>query len=156
MRSGPVVYEKTQFGLATVLTIGAIMAVIYFTAIVTDEPRPMFLTIEGVLVVIALAFSTMTIRVTSTALEWWFAFGLLHQRKALAEIVQVGTIATPVLAGFGYRVSDTGAIWRVNGSTAVLFDLVDGKRLALGSDEPERAVAAVKPLLTARPAATSG
>lgn len=152
MQRDPVVYQKTQFGWATVLIIAAIMALICFTGVVTDEPRAMVLTIEGFLVLVALPFSTMTIRVTPTMLEWWFAFGLLHQRKKLAEVVKVGTWPTPFMAGFGYRVSDTGALWRVSGSVAVLFDLLDGKRLALGTDEPERVIAAVRPFLAPKPA----
>lgn len=156
MRHDAVVYQKTQFGLTGVLIVVAIMVFVYLMAVLTDEPRFMFIAIEAFLVVVILPFLTMTIRVTPTTLEWWFTLGFMRQRRMLADIVQVGTWQASFMSGFGYRVSETGALWRVSGSRAVLFDLVDGKRLALGTDEPERLIAAVKPLLPASPSTSSG
>lgn len=155
MRPTTTVYEKTQFGWTSVLIVAAVMLFVYWAGWITDEPRQLLFGIEIFCVVVIAPLSTMTIRVTPTTLEWWFTIGLLRQRMHLTEIVGMQLWQLTFVNGFGYRVSATGALWRVSGSKAVLFDLASGKRLGLGTDEPERLIAAVRPLLQA-PAAQAG
>lgn len=151
MHQERIVYEKTQFGLTSVLIIAAVMGFVFFVSTITDEPRPILVATEVIAALVAVPALTMTIRVTPTALEWWLTLGFMRRRMPLADIIGLQPWQTTFINGFGYRVSDTGALWRVSGSKAVLFDLADGRRLGLGTDEPDRLIAAVKPLLPSDP-----
>jgi hypothetical protein len=91
-----------------------------------------------VFVVCAYMFSSLTIHVTDRALEWGFGPGMFRKQVALGEIKNVEITRTRLLEGWGIHKTSRGWLYNVSGFDAVLITLHSGKRLLLGTDEPDR------------------
>lgn len=92
----------------------------------------------------AVSFSSLTIGVDDRELLWHFGLGMLRKSIPLAEITRVESATTSTFDGLGIHYTMRGWLYNVAGRRAVLITLRDGRRLMLGTDEPERLVAALR------------
>jgi hypothetical protein len=88
--------------------------------------------------------STLTTTVDSRAFECWFGPGLIRRRIPLANIQEVSVVRSAWLWGWGIRLTNRGWLWNVSGLRAVRFRLTSGRHFSVGSDEPDRLVAAIE------------
>jgi hypothetical protein len=139
-------YQKTQVGTAMLVLI-AIAYAIEFLVTVSNGPSSGVLVVSAVLACIGVVFSTMTIRVSTDGVEWWFTFGILHQRVSLAEIQFAVTKKVNLLNGLGIRTDGRNWLWIVNGSDAVQLDMRNGRRIMLGSAEAQTVTLFIDSLL---------
>jgi hypothetical protein len=135
-----VVYQKTQFGSTSLVTVLVLLLFVHFTGWVTNEPQMILRIIDASLAVLVIPLLSLTIRVTSTSIEWWFTFGIARQRLDLSKVGGVRAIETTVMSGLGVHWSGENALWAVAVPRAVIMDLVDGRHIALSSNEPDRLV----------------
>lgn len=135
-------YEHTQTGwpilVAMVVAVGIVEAAAVLTA---DRLVPW---IVVVLVPVTLLFSSLTIRVTPQALEWWLGLRMLGRTIPLAEIGTVEAIRTNLFEGWGIHLTWHGWLWNVSGFNAVSIRLRGGTRYALGTPEPQAVIAAIE------------
>ncbi|HKW44265.1 MAG TPA: hypothetical protein VJN22_01325 [Candidatus Eremiobacteraceae bacterium] len=140
-------YQRTQFGSTAVILVGAIAGFISIMAWITDEPRWLALATLAFLILVLTPLTTMTIRVTPSAVEWWFSFGIAHQRLAISEVRGVRVMRTSLLSGLGIHGSGDSVLWAVSGSSALGLELSDGRLIGLSTNEPQVVVDVIKPLL---------
>ena len=95
---------------------------------------PFFLGLGGPL------FYNLTVEVDVTHLNFRFGVGLFRKRIALANIVAVQPVQNAWWDGWGIRYTRNGWLYNVSGWEAVEITLASGKRLRLGTDEPDRLV----------------
>ena len=149
-------YQKTQFGLASVLFMGAIAGFIYFMGWITDEPRSWALATVGLVVLVSVPLSSMTIRITPSTVEWWFAFGIAHQRLAISELRGARVLRTTLLSGLGVHWSGSNVLWAVSGPNAVALELSDERLIGLSTNEPQVVIDVINRLIapgdTSKPA----
>lgn len=84
-------------------------------------------------------FGRLLVQLDSQALEW--RFGWLpwpHWRVPLDQIVNVEVVRTRWHEGWGIRFTSQGRLYNAHGLGAVQLQLRDGRRVRLGSPEPER------------------
>jgi hypothetical protein len=110
----------------------------FLTFVTLGHPVTLASTIIATFIVcLGIVFSTMTIDVSDDAVEWWFTFGILHQRVAMSEIQFATSTRVSLLNGLGIRTNGRDWLWIVSGSNAVTLELRNGKKIGLGSPEAQ-------------------
>jgi hypothetical protein len=96
--------------------------------------------------VLLLGLGRLVIELDGPALRWRFGWlGWPRWQVALADIVAVEKTRAPATAGSGIRVTRQGRLYNVTlGGPAVALTLRDGRRLLLGTPEPEKLAAFIE------------
>src|SRR5579885_1974357 len=122
------IYERRQSGWAM---IGAMLAIIAITFALgglklSGEASPWTVIVLFVLVAMSL-FSSMTVRVTPSALVWWMgSMRGLGKTIPIAEIASAEAIRTHLWDGWGIHLTSHGWLWNVAGFNAVEIKLKNG------------------------------
>ncbi len=83
-------------------------------------------------------FYALTIEIDATHLSFRFGIGLIRKRIPLAEIVDAQLVRNSWIDGWGIHRTPHGWLYNVSGWEAVEITLTSGKRLRLGTDEPQK------------------
>ena len=89
-------------------------------------------------------FHSLTIEITGEELCWYFGPGIIAKRVRLAEITSARVVQTTFLEGWGIHWSRFGWLYNIAGRGAVAVVMQNGKKLALGTDEPEALASALQ------------
>ncbi len=123
-------YRHTQIGW-TMLTIFscALFVDIFF-------PAPPYFSL--VIILIALAVSTLTISVNDNELTWYFGPRIIKKSKRINEISSCEIVNNKWWWGWGLRLRPLAGYWlyNVSGLEAVEVTLKSGNKFRLGTDEP--------------------
>ena len=95
------------------------------------------------LAVVLLLFGSLRLTITDQTIEAAFGVGLLRKRIPLADVRSVTRVRNPWYCGWGIRSMPNGMLYNVSGFDAVELSLADGRRVRLGTDEPDAVVAAL-------------
>ncbi|NJN84219.1 MAG: hypothetical protein HC802_19360, partial [Caldilineaceae bacterium] len=74
--------------------------------------------------------------------------GVIRKQVLLTDIRAVAVTETKLIEGWGIHLTARGWLYNVSGWQAVAISLRSGRRLMLGTDEPERLVSALRQQLT--------
>ena len=97
-------YEHRQPGTAIILSILPAIAIIIILGLTQPPPRPlnfMLIAVLTILVVCAILFASLTIRITETEFRWHFGPGLIRKKVVLADIQQAEITTTKFIHGWG-------------------------------------------------------
>jgi hypothetical protein len=135
-------YRHTQVGYLTLIVI--LVAALGIVASLPDNVRPVTLGVAGLMVTVAVLFSSLTVEVSEGELRFHFGPGFWRKRIALGAV----TAATPTQnswwEGWGIRFTPRGMLYNVSGTNAVEIELRSGQRFRIGTDEPEALVQAIR------------
>jgi len=141
-------YRHTQTGwlmlVAFVLPVGLIVLFLATTQLWV----PLGLVL-AVLLVSAALFSTLTVEVDARQLRFRFGLGLIRKRIDLSDVRHFAVVRNPWWYGWGIHFTPRGMLYNVSGSGAVELQLDNGKRLRIGTDEPEALCSALEQILGA-------
>ena len=131
-------YEHTQRG--TVVQVALVIGALVCFGLSQFLSAPPFVVpmVVAVFVICAYMFSSLTVQITDRELHWCFGPGMFRKELDLAEIVSVEVTRTRLLEGWGIHKTSRGWLYNVSGFGAVLLTLHGGKRILLGTDEPDR------------------
>jgi hypothetical protein len=135
-------YRHTQCSTSIIVLMLALSAL--FIALGIWVLRPLLVAVP-ILLVSGWLFHSLTIEIEDGELRWRFGPGLIHKRVPLSEITSARRVRTNVLEGWGIHISRFGWLYNVSGFDAVAITLKNGKRFALGTDEPQALLAAIAP-----------
>ena len=135
-------YRHTQFGLLTAISLG--IAIIVTLVVVSETGEWFGLIIAGVLLLTELLFATLTVAVDRDALRFHFGIGLIRKTIPLRDIETVRVVRNSWLYGWGIRYTPHGWLYNVSGLGAVELQLRSGKKMRIGSDEPNRLARAIE------------
>jgi hypothetical protein len=136
-------YHHTQAGTMTrIAALAGLAAAGYIVA--RASPRPILWLVLGVAVLAVFGLGSMTIAVDQERLSFWFGPGLIRRSFRLAEIRTWTAVTNPWWYGWGIHLTPHGWLYNVGGRGAVQLELHDGRRLRVGSDEPERVCEAIQ------------
>jgi hypothetical protein len=130
--------------------MGALFGVAIFvaaTGIVAPVHRDGLLisaVIEVILVISAIVFSRLTIKIDSETLRACFAMGFICKKIPLAEITACEPIRIRWWYGCGIHLTPYGWLYNVSGLDAVAITLRNGRKFALGSDDPQGLADAIR------------
>lgn len=130
-------YEHTQTGMLQIVAVIAVMGIIVITTFLFG-PQIVPLAVLMLLVITVLCFATLTVTISSDAVRIRFGpLGLVRKEWRLSEIVSAAVVSNPWYYGYGIRWTPHGPLYNVAGSGAVEILLVSGKKVRIGTDEPE-------------------
>jgi hypothetical protein len=89
------------------------------------------------LALLTIAFGSLTVTVDDEALVFHFGPGVHRRRFLLREIVSARPVRNSPLYGWGIRLTPHGWLYNVSGLDAVELTLASGRRLRIGTDDPE-------------------
>jgi hypothetical protein len=135
-------YRQTQIGYLTLIVI--LVAALGIFASLPDDVRPVTLGVAGLLVIIALLFSSLTVEVGDGELRFHFGPGFWRKRIALSEVSAATPTQNSWWEGWGIRFTPRGMLYNVSGTNAVEIELRSGRRFRIGTDEPEALVQAIQ------------
>ncbi len=136
-------YHHTQSGTATrIAAIGALAAAV--VTFVKVGSRPLLWLVVAIAGLGVLTFGSMTVEVDQQRLTFYFGPGWIRRSFELVEIRSWTAVRNPWWYGWGIHLTPYGWLYNVGGWQAVQLDLQDGRRLRIGTDEPERLCEAIK------------
>ena len=97
-----------------------------------------------ILLVCLLLFYKLRITIEDQTLCASFGVGIIRKRVRLAEIVECEPIRIRWWYGWGIHLTPHGWLYNVSGFDAVAITLRDGRKLALGTDDPHGLVEAIR------------
>ena len=140
-------YEHTQIGYLILCALFAATVCVAITGIVSPPDRGVLVvdgTIELVLLTCAIVFSKLTIKIDEETLQACFGIGLICKKVPLSEIVGCNPIRIQWWYGWGIHLTPYGWLYNVSGLNAVAITLRDGRKFALGTDDPHGLVSAIQ------------
>lgn len=140
------IYRHTQIGKLTLAILAAAMALIaaLFLATPGEKPLAVVAAVLASLLVAMLLFGSLTVEVTPSQVTVRFGPGLIRKTFKTADIRGARIVRNPWYYGWGIRLTPRGWMFNVSGFQAVEIDLGDGRRFRIGTDEPERLLAAIQ------------
>ena len=136
-------YSHRQIGWVT-LTAMAAGLVIVGTALVSADETWVALAVLVLLVVAMVAYSSLTVTIADDTLEVRFGPGLIRRAYRVADIESSRAVRNPFYYGFGTRMTPHGWLYNVSGLDAVEVEFNTGKKIRIGTDEPETLDAAIQ------------
>jgi hypothetical protein len=131
------IYKHTQIGFASLALLGFGILII-LGAILTAGSHPILIAVCVLLLACVITFPAMTIEVNSRDVAWRFGPGLIHKTIQLTDIESAQVVKNRLIYSWGIRSTPHGWLYSVSGLAAVEIQLMSGKRIRLGSDEPEK------------------
>jgi hypothetical protein len=129
-------YHHTQSGSVTRIAAGAgLVAAVY--AVVRAGSHLVVWPVIAIAVLGILSFSSMTVEVDQQRVAFWFGPGWIHRSFPLAHITSWTAVRNPWWYGWGIHLTPYGWLYNVGGRAAVQLELTDGRRVRIGTDEPE-------------------
>ncbi len=97
----------------------------------------------GIVAIVCVLFGTLTITIDEEAFSFRMGVGLVSKRIPVDQIVNRQVVANRWYYGWGIRLYPGGWLYNVSGLQAVELWLSDGRRLRVGTDEPEAVMRAL-------------
>jgi hypothetical protein len=140
-------YEHTQIGYLIIFVLFAATVFVAITGIAAPSERGVLVTdgiIELILLIGAIVFSRLTIKIDEETVLACFGIGLICKKVPLSEIVRCESIRIRWWYGWGIHLTPYGWLYNVSGLDAVAITLRDGRKFALGTDDPNGFTSAVR------------
>ncbi|WP_321505783.1 DUF1673 family protein [uncultured Methanoregula sp.] len=140
---GSQLYQHTQLGTiqiwATLASVGIIILSILFIGGIWITYL-----VAAILLIALVLFGSLTVMVRKDDVHIRFGpFGIVRKTVPLGYITSVSTVKNPWYYGWGIRWTPDGPLYNVSGVGGVMLVLADGKKIRIGSDEPEALNAAI-------------
>jgi hypothetical protein len=136
-------YRHTQFGSTIVYPLIAIalasgILIAWFTSVLVGA------LIAGIVLVTAIIFSKLTIAIDDIYVRAIFGPGFTFRKIRRADISACKPIRLRWWYGWGIHLTPYGWLYNVSGWDAVAITLRNGRRVSLGTDQPEELCAAIR------------
>ena len=136
-------YRRTQIGWVLLAALAAGVGIVVFATGKTGWSTAASLVLT-LLISVAVLFCTLTVSIRDGEIECRFGPGLIRKHVPLAAVRGARPVRTEWYQGWGIRLTSDGWLFNVSGLDAVELELVDGKRLRIGTDEPQALAAAIR------------
>ena len=129
-------YKHTQIGYFMIVC-GAIALVIALEVFFRKATVTSMLGGLAAIFVIISLFATLTVEIRDGLLRFRFGLGLIRKKLKIAEIESCEVVRNPWYYGWGIHATGKGWVYNVSGFEAVEIFMSDGRRLRIGTDEPD-------------------
>jgi hypothetical protein len=137
-------YEHTQIGHAIIWPLLAIILIVSSGLLGSSAHRGPPVIVSIILLVSFVLFYKLRITIEDETLSASFGSGVIRKKVPLAEIVGCEPIRIRWWYGWGIHLTPYGLLYNVSGFDAVAFTLRDGKKFALGTDDPNGLMTAIR------------
>lgn len=143
------VYQHKQWSFVICVIIPLIATLLLALNYIYDIMQPTAMGIFlGLLIIVILPFSSMTIEVNESEIKWFFGPGLFCKSLLIEQVDKCGAVRNSIWMGFGIHALPTGWIYNVSGFLGVEIKLKGGAFIRLGTDEPNYLVTAIEDFKT--------
>jgi hypothetical protein len=129
-------YKHTQIGYV-ILSCGAAAFFIALEVFFRKASGLSLLIGLAAILVLTGVFGTLTVEIREGLLKFRFGLGLIRKTLQIAAIESCEIVRNPWYYGWGIHATSKGWVYNVSGFSAVEIFLNDGRRIRLGTDEPE-------------------
>jgi hypothetical protein len=143
-------YEHTQIGHTLIWFALGVAVFVAITGIFAQGGLGTSLIVEIILLICAVMFCKLTIKIDSETLRWSFGIGIVRKQVLLAEIAVCEPIRIRWWYGWGIHLTPYGWLYNVSGLGAVTITLRDGRKFALATDDPQGLSVAIERLIRQR------
>lgn len=152
MNTPPPSYRRTQFGrvMAASCLLGLVPVFVLAWHIRTPEVNWVAAPVLGLLLLVLLLFGSLTVEISGGHVRIRFGIGLIRKRWPLDELGSCRPVRKTWLYGWDIRKIPGAWLYNVSGLDAVELKLKSGKRVRIGTDEPQALLAALEKQLAAR------
>ena len=140
--TGEIYRHRQRAGLILALVVIAVIGVVLGISLVGAHLITWLAV--AVLPIVAILFSSMTVRVGDDGLHWHFGPGFWKKSLPLSDIAAVRSVRNKWWYGWGIRLTPHGWMYNVSGLDAIELDLREGKKFRIGTDEPEKLLTAIR------------
>jgi hypothetical protein len=137
-------YEHTQIGHVIIWPLVAIILIATGGLIGSSLHREPPLIVSIILLVCLVLFYKLRITIEGETLCASFGPGIVSKRVRLTEIVGCEPIRIRWWYGWGIHLAPCGWLYNVSGFDAVAITLRDGRKFALGTDDPDGLTTAIR------------
>jgi len=137
-------YRHTQIGLVVVGVLAASIGLVAALALST-EWHPVVLVVLLMLVVALALFHSLTVEIRGSELVVSFGIGFPRFTYQLSRAREVRVVRNPWFYGWGIHATPDGWLYNVSGFFAVEIVFVDGRKVRIGTDEPNELYHALAP-----------
>jgi len=117
-------YKHTQIGHTIIWGVLAVTVFIAITGIFSQGGPGSLLVAEVILLICAVLFCKLTIKIENETLEWSFGIGLIRKRVPMVEIAACEPIRIPWWHGWGIHLTPYGWLYNVSGLDAVAITIL--------------------------------
>lgn len=143
-------YKHTQIGYLILIVFGIAILFLIYLAIVTR-----FDLITSVVLIVLLIcsglFATLTVKVNDALIELQFGPGVIRKKFSLKDISVCRVVKNPWYYGWGIHFIPWGWLFNVSGFSAVEFEMKNGRRYRIGTDDPEGLAKAIEQAMSDTP-----
>jgi hypothetical protein len=123
--------------------LGVVLIIVFF--LMSGSIQSTGVTLAALLLVVLSFFSSLTVEIMDRNVICYFGPGLIRKKIALTDIREVQLAHNPWTVGWGIRwMAGRYWLWNVSGLDAVELTLTSGKKIRIGTDEPETLVRAIQ------------
>jgi hypothetical protein len=90
-----------------------------------------------ILALVSVNFASLTVVVEPGSLRFWLGPGLVRRSFPLDQVASCEVVTNPWYTGWGIRRLPSGWLYNVSGYQAVELLMHDGRRVRVGTDEPD-------------------
>ena len=130
-------YEHTQIGHVIISSLLTLILIASCGLIGSSFHREPTVIVSIILLVCLVLFYKLRITIEGETLCASFGPGIISKRVRLAEIVGCEPIRIRWWYGWGIHLTPSGWLYNVSGFDAVAITLRDGRKFALGTDDPQ-------------------
>jgi hypothetical protein len=143
-------YGHTQTGHVIIWSVVGVIALVGISGTLHSSSHRGNLLIPCVILLVALAlFYKLSIRIDGEVLCASLGAGLIRKKVQLADIARCEPIRIRWWYGWGIYLTPYGWLYNVSALDAVAITLRNGRKFALGSDDPHRLAEAIRRFITA-------
>ena len=139
-------YRHTQIGWVTLTAMVAGLAIVG-AALVSSDENLVALVVFVLLLVAMIVYSSLTVTVTDDTFQARFGPGLIRRRYSVADIESSRQVRNHWYYGWGTRMTPHGWLYNVSGLDAVEVQLNTGRKVRIGTDEPQALNDAIQEVL---------
>ena len=138
-------YKHTQIGHVVIWAVLVISVVVAIETISKpSRSHEISVVISLLLLVTIPLFCRLRIEIDDQTLLASFGIGLIKKKVPLAQIIAYEPIRIRWWYGWGIHLTPYGWLYNVSGLDAVAIALRNGRKFALGTDDPHGLVAAIR------------
>jgi hypothetical protein len=104
---------------------------------------PIVLLSIGIAAASIVVFSRMVVEIRDGVIRWAFGVGFPRYSLPLSEVQSAAVVTSSWIFGVGIHFIPRGILYNVWGRKAVEITKTNGRRIRLGTDEPEALLAAI-------------
>jgi hypothetical protein len=141
-------YKHTQSGTFSRTTFGGLVVLFLIPAIYLGAHDPEAIWIFGLITALLFAglllFHSLTVEIARGYLRIRFGIGLIRKTVRVKDIKSAEAVRNRWWYGWGIRLTPHGWLFSVSGFEAVQIQLKNGRQYRIGTDEPDKLLAAIK------------